>query len=72
MLKKKNAFRVASGLIAMVGASSAFAAAIDLAPLTSAVDFTSVGTAVIAIAGLLAAVYVAVQGSKIALRMIRA
>lgn len=61
--------------LALVGAlamsAQAFAAGPDMSGLTSAVDFSSVNTAVIAIAGLLAAVYVAIKGARIVLSMIR-
>lgn len=62
-------FLVASG--AAVVAGSAMAAGPDLSPLTSAVDFGTVTTAVLSIAGLLAVVYVAVKGASIGLAMLR-
>lgn len=43
----------------------------DLAPLTSAIDFSTVITAVLAIAGLLATVYLAIKGAKIVLGMLK-
>ncbi|MBP4045190.1 hypothetical protein [Chromobacterium violaceum] len=43
----------------------------DLTPLTSVVDFGTVITAVMAIAGLLAGVYVAIKGAKIVIGMVR-
>lgn len=49
----------------------AFAAAPDLTPLTDAIDFSTVVTAVLAIGGLLATVYVAIRGAKTVLSMIR-
>ena len=61
--------------LAMVGAlaasSGAMAAGPDLTPLTSAVDFGTVTTAVLSIAGMLAVVYVAVKGASIGLAMLR-
>jgi hypothetical protein len=39
--------------------------------LTSAVDFGTVTTAVLSIAGMLAVVYIAVKGAKIALAMLK-
>ncbi len=42
----------------------------DLTPLTSVVDFGTVITAVLAIAGLLAGVYVAIKGAKIVIGMV--
>lgn len=62
-------FLVASGAAAVAG--SAMAAGPDLSPLTSAVDFGTVTTAVLSIAGLLAVVYVAVKGASIGLAMLR-
>ncbi|PLY44074.1 hypothetical protein CSZ94_06930 [Janthinobacterium sp. ROICE36] len=43
----------------------------DLTPLTSAIDFSTVITAVLAIAGLLATVYLAIKGAKIVLGMLK-
>lgn len=60
--------------LALVGALStgaAMAAGPDLTPLTSQVDFGTVTTAVLSIAGLLAVVYVAVKGAKIGLAMLK-
>lgn len=54
-----------------VAAGSAMAAGPDLSPLTTAVDFGTVTTAVLSIAGLLAVVYVAVKGASIGLQMLR-
>lgn len=60
--------------LALVGALStgaAMAAGPDMSGLTSAVDFGTVTTAVLAIAGLMAVVYVAVKGAKIGLSMLK-
>lgn len=65
--------------LAMVGALSvsalasaqAAAAGPDMSGLTGAVDFSTVTTAIMAIAGLLAVVYVAVKGARIGLAMLR-
>ncbi|MFC0349377.1 hypothetical protein [Undibacterium danionis] len=43
----------------------------DLTPLTSAVNFGTTTSAVLAIAGLLASVYIAIKGAKVVLRMIK-
>lgn len=43
----------------------------DLTPLTSAVNFGTTITAVLAIAGLLATVYIAIKGARTVLRMIK-
>lgn len=58
-------------VIASVVAAPAFAAGPDLTPLTTAVDFGTVTTAVLSIAGLLAVVYVAVKGAMIGLAMLK-
>lgn len=63
--------------LALVGAlgfsamASAQAAGPDMSGLTSAVDFGTVVTAIMAIAGMLAVVYVAIKGARIGLSMIR-
>jgi len=61
--------------LALVGAiavsGSALATGPDMSGLTGAVDFTSVTTAVMAIAGFLAVVYVAVKGASIGLQMLK-
>lgn len=49
----------------------AFAAGPDMSGLTGAVDFGTVTTAVLAIAGMLAVVYVAAKGAKIGLAMLK-
>lgn len=58
-------------LLSFVFSSSAFATGPDMTGLTSAVDFGTVTTAVLAIAGMLAVVYVAVKGAGIGLAMLR-
>lgn len=57
------------GVIAVSG--SAFAGGPDLSSLTTAVDFGTTITAILAIAGLLAGVYIAIKGAKTVLRMIK-
>jgi hypothetical protein len=61
--------------LALVGAiavsGSALAAGPDMSGLTTAVDFGTVTTAILAIAGLLAVVYVAVKGARIGLSMLK-
>lgn len=58
-------------VLAMFASASAFALPVDLSGITGAVDFSTVTAAVLAIAGLLAAVYVAIKGARIALNMLR-
>lgn len=67
-----------AGVIAAVAAASglavaqeAAAAGPDMSGLTGAVDFGTVTTAILAIAGLLAVVYVAMKGSSLGLSMLR-
>ncbi|KKB61114.1 hypothetical protein WM40_25095 [Robbsia andropogonis] len=50
---------------------SAVAAAPDFTTLTTAVDLSSVGTTVLAVAATLAAVFVTIRGAKLVLGMIR-
>lgn len=66
--------------LAVVGAASASslafaqtaaAAGPDMTGLTSAVDFGTVTTAILAIAGMLAVVYVAIKGARIGLSMLK-
>lgn len=68
MLKK---FAVFVGLTAVTSVALAAGTGPDLTPLTSVVDFGTVITAVLAIAGLLAGVYVAIRGAKIVISMVR-
>lgn len=65
MLKK------VAGVVVSVAPMAAFAAGPDMSGLTSAVDFGTVTTAVLSIAGLLAVVYVAVKGAQIGLAMLK-
>lgn len=68
----KKVFKVGLALAIAGGASSAaFAAGPDMTGLTGAVDFGTVTTAVLAIAGLLAVVYVAQKGASIGLSMLK-
>ena len=62
-------FRLAR--VAVAAAGSAAAAGPDFSGITSAVDWGSVVTGIIAVAALAAAVYVAVRGAKMLLGMIR-
>ncbi len=60
-----------AGVLICVAPLSAFATGPDLTALTTAVDFSTVVTAVLAIAGMLAVVYVAVKGAQIGLAMLK-
>ena len=57
---------------ASVVSVAAVAAPLDLTPLTDGVDFASVGVALLAIAGALATVYVAIKGIRFVLGMLKA
>ncbi len=69
----KIGFAALTAVFSAVFPALSFAAATgpDLTPLTSTVDFGTVITALLAIAGLLASVYVAIRGAKVVLGMIR-
>ncbi|MEI6628323.1 MAG: hypothetical protein WCN27_02835 [Alphaproteobacteria bacterium] len=64
---------VVAGLVASVLGSSAFATTTgpDLTALTSSVSSDSTVTAILAIAGVIAVIYMAIRGAKIVLSMIR-
>lgn len=57
--------------VGVLTTQQAFAAGADYSTITAAVDWTSVVTGVLAVAALVAAVYVAVKGAKMLLGMIR-
>ena len=67
----KNSQRGLALVGAIAASSSALAAGPDMTGLTGAVDFGTVTTAIMAIAGLLAVVYVAVKGARIGLSMLK-
>lgn len=52
-------------------AANAQAAGPDFTTLTTAIDMSSVSTAVLAVAATMVAVYIAIKGAKIVLRMVR-
>lgn len=56
---------------ASVASFAAVAAPLDLTPLTDGVDFASVGVALLAIAGALATVYVAIKGIRFVLGLLQ-
>jgi len=68
MKKLKSALALVA---ASAVAASAQAAGPDMSGLTGSVDFGTVTTAVLAIAGLLAVVYVAMKGSSLGLSMLK-
>lgn len=66
MLKK-----VAAVVVALAPVAAFATGGPDMSGLTGAVDFGTVTTAVLSIAGLLAVVYVAVKGAQIGLAMLK-
>jgi Inovirus Coat protein B len=68
---KQKLFKHLAVIALATGTGLSLAAGPDLTPLTSAIDFGTVITAVLAIAGLLAAVFVAIRGAKTVLSMIK-
>lgn len=70
MFKIKN---LLVGLLAALGlvAGSAFAVGPDYTPISTAVDFSTVGTSIIAISALVAAVYVVSKGARMVIAAIK-
>jgi hypothetical protein len=60
-----------AGVAAAGVAGVASATPVDLSSLTSAIDFSSATTAVLAVAVLLCGVHVAISGAKIVIRMVK-
>lgn len=72
MLKKmKLVLLSAIGLAAGLMGAPAFAAGPDLSTLTSAVDFSTVTTAVLGVAAALIVVYIAWKGAQMVLHAVR-
>lgn len=70
----KTAVKYGSGLLATLGATASMAQqanAVDLTPITSQFNASDVITAVMAVAAVLATIYVAIKAAKIALSWIR-
>ena len=70
VLKNKFAQASAAGATALAP-MAAFAAPPDFTALTDAVDLSTAGTAILAIAGVFAVFYVIWKGAKLVLRMVR-
>lgn len=68
---RRAALTLSAGLLSGFPLLAHADGAIDLASLTANVNFSSVSTAVLAIAGTLAAVFVTMRGAKLVLSMIR-
>jgi len=63
--------KIFGALFLSLVAVPAFAAGPDMTVLTTAVDFTTVTTAVLAVCALLAALYMAIKGGKTVLGLIK-
>jgi hypothetical protein len=70
-LRKVGVIAAVATASGMAIAQNASAAGPDMSGLTGAVDFGTVTTAIMAIAGLLAVVYVAMKGARIGLSMLK-
>jgi hypothetical protein len=70
-IMKKRLFAHLAVIALATGSGMASAAGPDLTSLTSAVDFGTTTTAILAIAALLAAVFVAIRAAKTVLGMIK-
>jgi hypothetical protein len=68
---KQKLFKRLAIIAVATGSAAVMAAGPDLSPLTTTVDFGTTVTAVLAIAGLLATVFVAIRGAKTVLGMIK-
>jgi len=68
---KQRLFKHLAIISLATGSGLSMAAPVDLSSLTTAVDFSTTTTAVLAIAALLAAVFVAIRAAKTVLGMIK-
>ncbi len=69
-LKKYSGFAaVSAGLMAVSAQSQA--AGWDYSTLTAGVDFSTIGTGVLAVAAMLAAVYAGIKGARVVLGFLR-
>jgi hypothetical protein len=67
---KKHLLPVFASVVALVGTGVA-SASVDFSPLTDAIDFDGVGSAVMTAAGLLAGVYIVWKGASLILGALR-
>lgn len=70
-MRNKNYLKFIAGSVLAVSSVSAFAVAPDFTALTGAVDFSTVGVAILAISALLAAPLVIRKGAKMVLAAIK-
>lgn len=69
---KKHAAVAATAVTALAVSSQSFAAGgWDYSTITTGVDFSSIGTGVLAVAAILAGVYAGIKGAKIVLGFLR-
>ncbi|RQR33868.1 hypothetical protein DIE23_14070 [Burkholderia sp. Bp9143] len=62
---------IAGGILAATANAQAATTAPDFSTLTSTIDMSTVVTAVLAVAGVMVGVYVAIKGARIVLRMVK-
>jgi len=67
----KKLLVAAFGLVTGLFATAVLAAPPDLTSLTTAVDFSTATTAILAVAAALIVVYIAIKASKFVLNMVR-
>ena len=68
---KKHAAIAATATTALAVSSQSYAEGWDYATLTAGVDYTSIGTGVLAVAAMLAAVYAGIKGARVILGFLR-
>lgn len=68
---KKHAAIAATATTAFAVSSQSYAEGWDYATLTAGVDYTSIGTGVLAVAAMLAAVYAGIKGARVILGFLR-
>ena len=68
---KKHAAIAATATTALAVSSQSYAEGWDYATLTAGVDYTSIGTGVLAVAAMLAAVYAGIKGARVILCFLR-
>lgn len=67
----KLAVAAAGGLVALGASKPAMAVPVDLTDLTAAVDFSTVIVAVLAVAGVMLGVYIAIKATKFVINMVK-
>lgn len=68
---KKHAAIAATATTALAVSSQSYANGWDYSTLTAGVDYTSIGTGVLAVAAMLAAVYAGIKGARVILGFLR-